>query len=150
MLDPIIMFFERLFLSIGRGFGRLVAWILWPFLTIAYWYRQRGWVIKLPIGLAVIGLVLFYGHFIWMTQAWTNFDPKFVDAYKYTERGSSAGTQLTGVLPVNAVQDSSEKVGSLYGGQWPLQQHSREARQLRRPDSGAREPLHTVAICCVM
>ena len=95
MLDPIIMFFERLFLSIGRGFGRLVAWILWPFLTIAYWYRQRGWVIKLPIGLAVIGLVLFYGHFIWMTQAWTNFDPKFVDAYKYTERGSSAGTQLT-------------------------------------------------------
>ncbi len=95
MLDPIITFFERVFNAIGRGLGMVVAWIMWPFLKAAFWYRQRSWIIKGPIGLFLLGLMAFYGYFIWQTQVWTNFNPSYVDAYKFTERNRAAGAQIT-------------------------------------------------------
>ncbi len=42
MLDPIINFFSRMFFLIGRGIGLVIAWILWPFLKVAAWYRSTG------------------------------------------------------------------------------------------------------------
>jgi len=95
MLDPIIMFFERVFLSIGRGFGMLVAWCAWPFLVIGSWYKNRSWIVKGPLGLIFLALIGLYGYFIWNTQVWTNFDPNFVDRYKYLERNRAAGAEIT-------------------------------------------------------
>jgi hypothetical protein len=95
MLDPIITFFERVFNAIGRGFGTVIAWIMWPFLKAAFWYRQRSWIIKGPIGLFLLFLVAFYGYFIWQTQVWTNFNPSYVDAYKFADRNRAAGAQIT-------------------------------------------------------
>ncbi|THK38167.1 DUF2333 family protein [Ensifer sp. MPMI2T] len=96
MFDPIVAFFQRVFTAIGRGIGLAVAWLLWPFVAIGNWYRARSWIIKGPIGLVLLGLILFYGYFIWQTQAWTNFDPDYVDRYKLAERKVPAGSPVSG------------------------------------------------------
>ena len=80
MLDPIVAFFVRVFGLIGRGIGFIIGIILWPFLWLAGWYTQRNWAIKGVVGLALLGLVAFYGYFIWQTQVWTNFNPDYPDA----------------------------------------------------------------------
>ncbi len=96
MLDPIVAFFQRLFTAIGRGIGLAVSWLLSPFVALANWYRARTWIIKGPIGLALLGLILFYGYFVWQTQAWTNFDPDYVDRYKLSQRKVPAGSPISG------------------------------------------------------
>ncbi|WP_085025490.1 DUF2333 family protein [Ensifer aridi] len=96
MFDPIVAFFQRVFTAIGRGIGLAVAWLLWPFVVLGNWYRARSWVIKGPIALILLGFVLFYGYFVWQTQAWTNFDPDYVDRYKLAERKTPAGSPVSG------------------------------------------------------
>lgn len=96
MLDPIVAFFQRVFSAIGRGIGLAISWLIWPFVAAANWYRQRGWLIKGPIGIVLIGLVALYGYFIWQTQVWTNFDIDYVNAYNLPARKNDAG------LPVKA------------------------------------------------
>ncbi|RVK22062.1 DUF2333 family protein [Sinorhizobium medicae] len=96
MFDPIVAFFQRVFTAIGRGIGLAVAWLLWPFVALGSWYRARSWVIKGPIGLILLCLVLFYGYFVWQTQAWTNFNPDYVDRYKLVERRTPAGSPISG------------------------------------------------------
>ncbi|MBB4188389.1 hypothetical protein GGE07_005065 [Sinorhizobium terangae] len=96
MFDPIVAFFSRVFTAIGRGIGLAVAWLLWPFVALGNWYRARSWIIKGPVGLVLLGLILFYGYFIWQTQAWTNFNPDYVDRYKLAERKVPAGSPVSG------------------------------------------------------
>ncbi|AUX77165.1 MULTISPECIES: DUF2333 family protein [Sinorhizobium] len=96
MLDPIVVFFQRVFTAIGRGIGLAVSWLLWPFVALGNWYRARSWIIKGPIGLVLLGLIFFYGYFIWQTQAWTNFDPDYVNRYKLAERKVPAGSPISG------------------------------------------------------
>ncbi len=95
MLDSVITFFETIFLSLGRVFGRIAAAIAWPFLRIANWFRNRHWMVQLPVGLALLLLLGLYGNFIWQTQVWSNFNTSFVDAHKYSTREAPAGATLT-------------------------------------------------------
>ncbi len=94
MLDPIINFFGRVFHSIGRGIGIVIAWLLFPFMSAGRWYAARGWLIRIPVGLVLAFLVLIYGHFIWTSQVWNGFNPDFINAYKLDKRTVSAGTEL--------------------------------------------------------
>ncbi|MCO6185385.1 DUF2333 family protein [Rhizobium sp. L1K21] len=96
MLDPIIMFFEGMFLRIGRAFGIFISWLAWPFVAITRWFRGRHWVIKGPIALVLIGLALLYGYFIVQAESWTNFNAAYPDKYEFSKRTASAGEQLTG------------------------------------------------------
>jgi len=91
MLDPIVAFFQRVFAAIGRGIGLVIAWILFPFIAVANWYRGRAWIIKGPIGIALIALIALYGYFFWQTQAWTNFDPDYPNRYNLAGRKNDAG-----------------------------------------------------------
>ena len=108
MLDPIALFFQRIFAAVGRGVGLVVAWILWPFVTAANWYRARGWLIRGPIGIFLILLVGFYAYFIWQTQAWTNFNPDYVNAYNLGERKQDAGTS-SATTPTGEVGEPEPK-----------------------------------------
>lgn len=94
MLDPIVAFFERIFRAIGRGLGILAAWLVWPFLAAHGWYRQRNWIIQVPIAAFVALMVVLYVYFIWQTQAWTGFNVHYVDAYKLSDRKVGAGQAM--------------------------------------------------------
>ena len=91
MLDPIVNFFTGVFHAIGRGIGLVIAWMLWPFMALGRWYARRGWLLKGPIGILLVGLVALYAYFIWNTQVWTGFDPDYVQAYNLSNRNVSAG-----------------------------------------------------------
>ncbi len=125
MFDPIVAFFQRVFTAIGRGIGLAVAWLLWPFVVLGNWYRARSWVIKGPIALILLGLVLFYGYFVWQTQAWTNFDPDYVDRYKLAERKTPAGSPVSGP---GATTGQSGAAATATRLPWPI----RRARTIRR------------------
>jgi hypothetical protein len=94
MLDSIVAFFERVFRAIGHVIGLFTAWALWPFLAAHGWYRRRGWMIQLPIAAFVALLVVLYAYFIWQTQAWTDFNPRYVDNFKLAERQVAAGQEM--------------------------------------------------------
>ncbi|SJM32342.1 DUF2333 family protein [Mesorhizobium delmotii] len=93
MLDPIVNFFTRIFQWIGRGIGFAVGVILWPFMWAGRWYTQRGWILKAVLGLALLMLVGLYGYFIWNTQAWSNFNPAYAEAYNFTQPAGTAPAQ---------------------------------------------------------
>jgi hypothetical protein len=84
MFDGIISFFSRVFEAIGRGIGRLIAWMLYPFVAIGRWYSRRGWILRIIVGLLVLLWLAGYLWFIWSTQRWTNFDPDYVAAIEMT------------------------------------------------------------------
>lgn len=93
MLDPIVNFFTRVFQAIGKGIGLVIAWICWPFVAASRWYAQRGWIIKGPIGIILLGLVALYGYFFWVTQSWNNFNTDYSAAYGTASgRNSAPGT----------------------------------------------------------
>lgn len=94
MFDPIITFFETIFLALGRFFSRIVSAIAWPFLRAASWFRGRHWKVQAPIALIVILVIGLYGNFIWQTQVWTNFNPNFIESYNYPARQEPAGATL--------------------------------------------------------
>jgi hypothetical protein len=94
MLDPIVAFLGRILRSIGRGFGILTAWAVWPFLAAHGWYRQRHLIIQLPIAAFVALMVVLYVYFVWQTQAWTGFDTHYIDSYKLSDRKVGAGQAL--------------------------------------------------------
>jgi len=102
MLDPIVNFFTGVFHAIGRGIGLVIAWMLWPFMALGRWYARRGWLLKGPIGILLVGLVALYAYFIWNTQVWTGFDPDYVQAYNLSNRNVSAGEQLVSPQAANA------------------------------------------------
>ncbi len=112
MLDPIVAFFQRIFSAIGRGIGMVIAWLLWPFITVANWYRARGWIIKGPIGIGLLLLVGFYSYFVWQTQVWSGFDPDYVNRYNLGQRKQDAGTASAGAtvaVPAGEVAEPEPK-----------------------------------------
>ncbi len=99
MLDPVIAFFKRIFAALGSGVSLVIAWLFWPFRAANGWYGNRQGFVKLPIAAILIFIVGLYGYFIWQTQVWTNFNPDYVNNYKYSERTLSAGQELPAVAP---------------------------------------------------
>lgn len=95
MLDPIVNFFTRIFQWIGRGIGFVVGVILWPFMWAGRWYTQRGWILKAVVGAGLLVLIGLYAYFLYVTQVWTNFNPNYIDGYKFEARNVSAGEQVS-------------------------------------------------------
>jgi hypothetical protein len=82
MLEKIVSFFTRTFQAIGRGLGLAVAFVLKPFVWLGNWFTRRGVILKIVLGVLVLGLVGLYGYFFWTTQVWTNFNPDYAAAYE--------------------------------------------------------------------
>lgn len=96
MLDGVVNFFTRIFQAIGRGFGLVIAGIMWPFVAFGRWYQARGWLIRSPIALFLVVLVGLYGYFLYNAIVWTGFDTNYPAAYNLTDRNLSAGEQVAG------------------------------------------------------
>src|SRR4029450_6905507 len=86
-------FFTRLFQSIGRGVGFVMAIMLWPFRWATRWYTNRRWMLRAALG-AIVALFLgLYGYFFWNTQRWVNFNPDYISAYDLAAQRSTTGPQ---------------------------------------------------------
>ncbi|MFJ6325787.1 MULTISPECIES: DUF2333 family protein [unclassified Rhizobium] len=94
MLDSIKALWKRMTSAIWRWLGLVFVGIAWPFLAAHGWYRQRNWVIKVPIAAFVVLLALLYVYFVWQTQVWSGFNTAYPDVYKFSERKFSAGQEL--------------------------------------------------------
>jgi len=95
MFDPVIDFFSRIFYLIGRGIGMVVAWILWPFVTVRNWYKRQKWLIRVPLLILFLALIASYGYFIFNTQRWANFEPHYANNYKFEAMRPAAGSGVT-------------------------------------------------------
>lgn len=96
MLDPIIDFFTGLFERVGRGFGRLIAALIWPFVAMSRWYTRRGWMVRGAVGLVILVWLAGYLYFLWQTQRWVNFDPDYVVAHDLGGRAAAPGEAVAG------------------------------------------------------
>lgn len=94
MLDPVIEWFGRLFASLGRGFGMVVAALAWPFVAAVRWFRGKGGALRAVVGGLVALFIVANLYFAWQTQVWRGFDPDYADAYAAAVPGVSAGEQL--------------------------------------------------------
>jgi hypothetical protein len=91
MLDPIINFFSRIFFLIGRSIGLVVAWILWPFLKVAAWYRSTAFLWQAIVGVILLAIVAAYSWFAYNAMTLPGYNPEFVEAYDLSDRKISAG-----------------------------------------------------------
>jgi hypothetical protein len=96
MLDPVTAFFSRVFEAIRRGFGRLVAAILRPFMAIGRWYTRRGFILRIVVGLLLLAWLFSYLIFFWNTQRYAGFNPDYVAAYALGDRTGEPGEPVTG------------------------------------------------------
>jgi hypothetical protein len=94
MLDPIVNFISRIFFLIGRSIGLVIAWILWPFLKVASWYRSTGFLWQAIVGLLLLGLIANYAWYIYNATTYAGYDPDYVSAYKLDARKQSAGEEV--------------------------------------------------------
>lgn len=94
MLDPIIRFFTQIFYWIGRAIGQLIAWLLWPFRAFSAWLRGKGWFIKIPVFLILIGLVVAYIYLFAITQFWSTGNADYAEKYSREALPVAAGEKL--------------------------------------------------------
>ncbi|MBX3598123.1 MAG: DUF2333 family protein [Rhizobiaceae bacterium] len=120
MLDPIVAFFARLFGWIGRGIGFLIGILLWPFMWLTSWYTKRNLLIKAVFGLAIVGLVAFYGYFVFQTQVWSNFDPDYPENRIAADTGKTLAGAVVGA-DASAALSAAESAATGSGGTQPLQ-----------------------------
>ncbi|MGH6735162.1 MAG: DUF2333 family protein [Methyloceanibacter sp.] len=98
MLDAIVTFFTRAFQAVGRGLGLAVAFVLRPFVWLGRWFTQRGVILKVVLGVLLLGLVGLYGYFFWTTQRWTNFDTDYARAYQRTAEVKPSEPSGAGII----------------------------------------------------
>lgn len=98
MLDPIFAFFGRALRAVRRGLALLVAWLTWPVLAGHGWYRQRNWIVQVPVAAFVLLLAGLYIYFMVQTQSWSGFNTHYVDGYKLADR-QAAGQDLSPTPP---------------------------------------------------
>lgn len=108
MLNSIVQFFTRTFQAIGRGLGLAVAFVLRPFVWLGSWFTRRGVILKVLLGVFLIGLIGLYGYFFWTTQAWHGFDPNYARAYEHKpEAGATPKSPSGGII--TADEEAEEK-----------------------------------------
>ena len=105
MLDSIVDFFTRIFTLLGAGIGRLILWLLWPFVAISRWYTKRGWILRAIVGVLVLSWLVAYGYFFWQTQRWSGFDPDYVNAYDFRGQQTEPGE------PISSGENASSTCG---------------------------------------
>lgn len=98
MLNAVANFFIRVFHAIARGLGLALAFVLRPFVWLGRWLGGRGVILKIVLGVFVIGLAALYAYFAWTTQRWTNFNPDYASAYDRPAPAQSAPEPSGGII----------------------------------------------------
>jgi hypothetical protein len=113
MLNSIVQFFTRTFQAIRRGLGLAVAFVLRPFVWLGRWFGSRGAILKILLGVFLIGLIGLYGYFFWSTQAWRGFDPDYAKAYENKPEGAPASATPSGGIITTDEEDKKEAAAAV-------------------------------------
>ena len=109
MLNSIVSFFTRTFQAIGRGIGIAVAFVLRPFVWLGQWFTRRGMILKVLLGVFLVGLIVLYGYFFWTTQRWSGFDPDYAKAYEHkTEAATAPKAPSGGIITTDEEEKETE------------------------------------------
>ena len=108
MLNSIVHFFTRTFQAIGRGLGLAVAFVLRPFVWLGRWFTRRGVLLKVLLGVFLIGLIGLYAYFFWTTQRWSGFDPDYARAYEHKTEAASPPTPSGGIITTDEEKQEAE------------------------------------------
>lgn len=96
----------------GRGIGFALRIMLWPFAWVGHWYARRGWILKVVLGAVFLGMIGLYGHFFWVTQRWTNFNPDYVAVYHLpAKRGLTGQPAVSGAGIIGAAEGRGTGAG---------------------------------------
>ncbi|MCX8996621.1 DUF2333 family protein [Rhizobiaceae bacterium BDR2-2] len=107
MLDPVFALFRSLWAGIRRVCGLVVAALVWPFMAVHGWYRDRGLLHKAIVAAILAIVLIFYGAFVWQTQRWTGFDPDFIAKYELAARPAIAGQEIPSTTGARVCQTSA-------------------------------------------
>lgn len=107
MLNTIVSFFTRAFEAIGRGLGLAVVFVLRPFVWIGQWFARSGVILRVLLGVFVLGLFGTYAYFFWTTQVWKGFDTGYANAYVLKPKASDAEQPPSGGI-IGASEDAIE------------------------------------------
>jgi len=93
MLNSIVNFFTTTFRAIGRGIGLAIAFGLRPFIWLGQWFVRRGLLLKVLLGVVLLGAVVLYGYFFWTTQRWSGFDTNYAEGYEHPVEASAGAAK---------------------------------------------------------
>ncbi len=94
MLDPVVEFFTNIFALLGKAIGRLVAWLLSPFVWVKNLYQRSHGILKVLLAILILGILLPYLWFIWNVAWIRNHDLNYTDKFQFSQIDVSAGEQV--------------------------------------------------------
>jgi len=66
-------------------------------------------ILKVLLGVFLVGLVVLYGHFFWTTQRWRGFDPDYAKAYEHkTEDATAPKAPSGGIITTDEEEKETE------------------------------------------
>ncbi|PCI05788.1 MAG: hypothetical protein COB78_04145 [Hyphomicrobiales bacterium] len=95
MLDPIVSFVTKIFELIGRGFGQVIAWLLFPFIWVRALYKRTHGIMKVLLAILLLCIIIPYGWFFWNVAWIRNFDVNYTDKIQFEKFTVSAGGTVT-------------------------------------------------------
>ncbi|MEM9332998.1 MAG: DUF2333 family protein [Pseudomonadota bacterium] len=107
MLDPVIDFIKSVFRMIGSAIGKIVLFVLAPFIYVRNLYRRSGWILKGLIAVLVLCILIPYSLFFWNALWVRAYDLNYTEQLELADRKVAPGERVT----IDGATDTSKTCG---------------------------------------
>ena len=95
MLDPVLKFFTNIFELLGKIIGKLIVWLLSPFVWIKNLYQRTHGILKVLLAVLLLCIIIPYLMFLWNVSWIRNFDLDYTKKLHFEDLTSAAGDQVS-------------------------------------------------------
>ena len=95
MLDPVVEFVTRMFALLGRGVGKIIAWIFLPFVWLKNLYKRTHGILKVLFAVLLLCIIIPYIWFLWNAIWIRNFDLDYTKKLNFEELSIAAGDNVS-------------------------------------------------------